>query len=30
MSWTMASIELHDNQTQIKDAHINKLSFREG
>ena len=30
MSWTTASIELHDDQTQIKDTDINKLSVREG
>ena len=30
MSWTTASIELHDDQTQIKDADINKLSVQEG
>ena len=28
MSWAMASIELHDNQIQIKDVDINKLSVR--
>ena len=30
MSWTTASIELHNDQTQIKDANINRLSVREG
>ena len=30
MSWTTASIELHGDQTQIKDAGINKLSVRGG
>ena len=30
MSWTMASIELHDDQTQIKDVDINGLSVRGG
>ena len=30
MSWTTASIESHDNQTQIKDADINGLSIRGG
>ena len=30
MSWTTASIESHDNQTQTKDADINGLSIRGG
>ena len=30
MSWTMASIELHDDQTQIKDTDINRLSVQGG
>ena len=30
MGWTTASIKLHDGQTQIKDADINKLSVRGG
>ena len=30
MSWATASIELYGNQTQMKDADINKLSVRGG
>ena len=30
MSWTTTSIELHDNQTQIKNADINGFSVRGG
>ena len=30
MSWTTASAELYDSQTQIKDANINKLSVQGG
>ena len=30
MSWTTTSIELHDDQIQIKDTDINKLSVRGG
>ena len=30
MSWTMASIELHDDQIQIKDVDANELSVRGG
>ena len=28
MSWTTAGIELHDDQTQIKDADVNELSVQ--
>ena len=28
MSWIMASIELHDDQAQIKDVDVNELSVR--
>ena len=30
MSLTTASIKLHDDQIQIKDANINRLSVRGG
>lgn len=30
MSWTMASIELNDNQTQMKGSEINGLLVRGG
>ena len=30
MSWTTVSNELHDDQTQIKNANINKLLVRGG
>ena len=30
MIWITASIELYDDQTQIKDADINRLSIRGG
>jgi len=30
MSWTTTSIELHDDQTQIKDADISRLLVRGG
>ena len=30
MSWTTVNIELHDAQSQINDADINKLSVRGG
>ena len=30
MSWTTASIELNDNQTQIKGSDINGFSVRGG
>ena len=30
MSWTTASIELDNNQTQIKDSGVNGLSVRGG
>ena len=30
MSWTTASIELNDNQTQIRGSDINGLSVRGG
>ena len=29
MSWTTASTELNDNQTQIRDSDINGLTVRE-
>ena len=30
MSWTTASTELNDNQTQIRDSAVNGLSFQGG
>ena len=30
MSWTIASDELYDNQTQIRDFDINELTVRGG
>ena len=30
MNWTTASIELDNNQTQIRDADINELTVRGG
>ena len=30
MSWTTASTELNDNQTQIRDSDINRLTVWEG
>ena len=30
MGWTTATIELDDNQTQIKDVNVNELAVRGG
>ena len=30
MSWITASIELDDNQTQIRDSDVNELTVRGG
>ena len=30
MSWTMADMELDDNQTQIRDTDMNELTVRRG
>ena len=30
MSWTTTTVELNDNQTQIRDANVNELAIRGG